>query len=74
MTKYFIYLQDMITHIRDDVREEFDEFIHVTRAFYEMDLIDDMEFKSCFNFLVDALKDFGVTREEIADMFVYVPN
>ena len=69
-----IYLDELISEIRWDRREEFDRFIHVLDAFYQTEAITDQEFLNGFDFLVACLAEFGVTREGIEDMFTSIPD
>ena len=69
-----MYLDELISEIRWDRREEFDRFIHVLDAFYQTEAITDQEFLNGFDFLVACLAEFGVTREVVEDMFTSIPD
>ena len=69
-----MYLDELISEIRWDRREEFDRFIHVLDAFYQTEAITDQEFLVGLNYLTEELKRFGVTREGVEDMFTSIPN
>ena len=69
-----MYLDQLISEIRNDRQEEFDRFIFVLDAFYQTQAITDQEFLNGFDFLVSCLAEFGVTREVVADMFTSIPD
>lgn len=67
------YLHELMTFIRWDRREEFDEFISVVNAFYQIEVLTDQEFWYCFDYLVDVLGNLGITRECVEEMFTSMP-
>lgn len=69
-----MYLDQLISEIRNDRQEEFDRFIFVLDAFYQTQAITDQEFLNGFDFLVACLAEFGVTREVVEDMFTSIPD
>lgn len=69
-----MYLDELISEIRLDRQEEFDRFIHVLDAFYQIGSITDKEFLVGLDYLTEELKQFGVTREGVEDMFTSIPD
>ncbi len=69
-----MYLAELTHEIRNDRIDEFDRFIHVLDAFYQTEMINDQEFLTGFNYLVDEFEKFGVTREGVEDMFTSIPD
>lgn len=69
-----MYLDELIAEIRWDRQEEFDRFIHVLDAFYQIGSITDQEFLVGLDYLTEELKRFGLSRESVHDMFTCIPD
>lgn len=69
-----LYLDELISEIRWEDREDYDRLIHVLDAFYQIGAITDQEFLVGVNFLTAELKRFGVTAEGVKELFATVPE
>lgn len=69
-----MYLDELISEIRWDDREEFDRFIYVLDAFYQTGAITDHEFLVGVSYLTEELKRFGTTEEGVKELFTTVPE